>query len=227
MDKIKTLTIIFNNEISQQQIPLFRGAIIDTMDNANILFHNHDEDNLRYSYPLIQYKRIHKNAAIVCIGEGTEAIGSFFSSYKSDICLGQEPVHLEIKDINANECLIQIWQDMFSYRINQWIPLNHNNYLKYKDIDGIVDKYAMLEGILTGNILSFAKGVGIYFDQKVVCKITDISASRLTRYKGVELMSFDATFKCNVSLPNHIGLGKGVSIGNGTIATIDNKSEEK
>jgi hypothetical protein len=56
MDKIKTLTIIFNNEISQQQIPLFRGAIIDTMDNANILFHNHDEDNLRYSYPLIQYK---------------------------------------------------------------------------------------------------------------------------------------------------------------------------
>jgi hypothetical protein len=94
-------------------------------------------------------------------------------------------VHLEIKDINANECLIQIWQDMFSYRINQWIPLNHNNYMKYKDIDGIVDKYAMLEGILTGNILSFAKGVGIYFDQKVVCKITDISASRLTRYKGV------------------------------------------
>jgi hypothetical protein len=30
-------------------------------------------------------------------------------------------------------------------------------------------------------------------------------------------MSFDAEFKTNVSLPDYIGLGKGVSLGMGTV----------
>ena len=30
-------------------------------------------------------------------------------------------------------------------------------------------------------------------------------------------MAFDAAFKCNIALPHHIGLGKGVSLGYGTL----------
>ena len=55
MNNIQTLIVYFSNEISQWEISLFRGAVIHAMENANVLFHNHlDEDSFRYRYPLIQ-----------------------------------------------------------------------------------------------------------------------------------------------------------------------------
>ena len=57
-EAINILTIQFANEISQHEVPLFRGAINYSLDNHSILFHNHDGDGLRYAYPLIQYKQI-------------------------------------------------------------------------------------------------------------------------------------------------------------------------
>ena len=54
---IRTLTVIFDTEIRYKEIPLFRGAVINSMgDKANLLYHNHTgDDTLRYYYPLIQY----------------------------------------------------------------------------------------------------------------------------------------------------------------------------
>ena len=36
-------------------------------------------------------------------------------------------------------------------------------------------------------------------------------------YKGTKLMAFDAEFRSNVSLPDFVGLRKGVSLGMGTV----------
>lgn len=78
MNNINTLLVQFKNEISRREIPIFRGCVNSTMENANILFHNHiNDDELRYRYPLIQYKQINKCASIVCIGEGTDSQSIF------------------------------------------------------------------------------------------------------------------------------------------------------
>ena len=80
MSIVKLLIIQFNNTIERKEIPLFRGAVIEAVkDSDNILFHNHLGDGFRYAYPLIQYKRLQKRATIVCINEGTNSIGDFFS----------------------------------------------------------------------------------------------------------------------------------------------------
>jgi hypothetical protein len=222
MEKQKILTIRFKNVIAQDEISLFRGAIIHTMENANILFHNHEEGKYRYAYPLIQYKRIHKYAAIVCIGEGTEAIGAFFSSCNFDINIGNKQMKLEIDSVKAYQVITQIWDSQFSYRINKWLPLNQENYERYTSIEILAEKYAMLEKILVGNILSFAKGIGIRLEQQVVCKITDISDQYILKYKNVDMTAINARFKCNFSIPDYIGLGKGVSLGFGTVTRNDN-----
>lgn len=217
-NQINTLVISFKNELKQAEIGRFRGAVIDATENAGVLFHNHLEDEkFRYSYPLIQYKRIRKRAAIVCVGEGTEAIGDFFSSCNFEIEIGERPVLLEVDAVKASQTMMQVWEDEFTYHIRKWLPLNSENYERYKQIDSLADKYSMLENMLTGNILSMAKGVGVQFDKQVMCKITEIGDPRLATYKGVRLTSFDAEFKTNVSLPDYVGLGKGVSLGMGTV----------
>lgn len=218
MKRIKVLVIRFNNSIAHDEIPLFRGAIANAREDMNLLFHNHLEDGrLRYSYPLIQYKRISQKAAIVCLGEGTDAIGQFFGACNFDVTLGDRQMKLEVESVKAYQCLVQLWNHDFSYRIRRWLPLNKENYETYLKTESIAEKYAFLERILTGNIVSFAKGLGIHFEQDVTCKLTSISNSHLTLYKDVKMMSFDAEFKTNVSIPDYIGLGKGVSLGMGTV----------
>ena len=210
----------------REEIPLFRGAVIGAMEHSDVLFHNHEEgDRLRYAYPLVQYKRIHQKAAIVCIGEGTEAIGQFFASCNFDVMLGNRKMKLEVESVNASQSLVQIWNDLFVYRIRRWLPLNQENYDLFLKEDSLATRCAMLERVLTGNILSFAKGIDIHFEQQVTAKITHLDEPRAQYYKGVKLMGFDAEFKTNVSLPDYIGLGKGVSLGMGTVVRKRERKE--
>lgn len=131
--------------------------------------------------------------------------------------IGEREEDFKIADINANNYLIQVWDGEFDYRLNKWLPFNSENFAEYKAMDSLTDKVALMEKILTGNILSFAKGLGITLTSNVSCRISSIAGQRLSIYKGVKMMSFDIVFKTNVSLPNYIGLGKGVSLGFGTI----------
>lgn len=218
MQYISVLNILFANQISKKELPLFRGAVISSLPKDNILFHNHISDTtLRYSYPLIQYKRINGRAAIVCIGEGSEAIKDFFTNFPPDIYLGEKDVHLQVDRLYLERTSIQVCDEYTSYHINSWLPFNKENYERYQKLDNMTDKITMLEHILTGNILSLAKGTGLHFEKQISCKIADIARTDSIYYKGVRLTCINADFRCNVSIPVYIGLGKGVSIGHGVI----------
>lgn len=222
---IKILIIRFKNEISLLEIPFFRGAILNALHGeANILFHNHvGESSFRYSYPLIQYKRIQGKAAIVCLKEGTEAIGQFFSEGTFTLNIGNRLVKMELESVLPRKCLIQTWNSMFKYRIRRWLPLNSENYQKYKVMESISEKISFLEGILVANLLSFSKGMGIYMEKEILCKLTSLHDPFLIKNKGVKLMAFDIEFITNMSLPDYIGIGKNASIGYGIITHVCNE----
>ncbi|MDR1809893.1 MAG: hypothetical protein LBR34_05770 [Prevotella sp.] len=224
MKKISILYIKFKNDITRREIPLFRGAVVAILQNNNVLFHNHTDGGFRYAYPLIQYKRINGRAAIVCVEEGTESIGDFFSGIRhlDTFRLGNRSIALESDTVKADKILIQLWDDVFSYTIRKWLPFNSENYNKFQQIAELKERIAFMEMILTGNILSFAKGVGIRFERELSCSIADMEEKEPMRYKGVTFSSFDMLFRTNVSLPNYIGLGKGVSHGFGTVVRMNN-----
>ena len=227
MKRIKILAVRFNNTILREEIPMFRGAILNAIEHSDVLFHNHQEEGgLRYSYPLIQYKRINQKAAIVCLEQGADVIGQFFSACNFDVSLGDRQVTLEVESVKAEQHLVQIWDGEFAYHIRRWLPLNQDNYEAYCKEESLAERCALLERLLTANILSFAKGVGMHFDEQVVAKITQLDDPRTQYYKGVRLLSFDAEFKTNVSLPDYIGLGKGVSLGMGTVVRKYRKTIE-
>lgn len=218
MKKIRTLLIKADTRISVPEIPLFRGAVINLLDGACSLYHNHGAgDGVLYRYPLIQYKRINQRGAILGIEQGTEVLGEFLSKSGSVLAIGEREAEYGIVDISARQCLIQVWDEQFEYQIRKWLPFNAENYRAYSAADGLSDRIHLLESILTGNLLSFAKGVGETISSTIVCTITMLGGPVLYTYKGVRMMGFDAVFKTNIFLPDYIGLGKGVSLGFGTI----------
>lgn len=218
---IKTFRLNFSTPISFNEIPYLRGAIIKITKNQEILFHNHDKDNtFRYDYPLIQYKRINGNAAIIFIERGTDKIIDFINNNKDSADIGNRKTKLEIEKVDANDTLVQIWESEFTYSIRKYLPLNKINYEKYIQTDDIIEKYQILENVLVGNILSFAKGMGIYLNNKIKVTILQVDEPKVYRFKNIKMMGFDIRFKSNVSLPDYIGLGKGVSIGFGMIKRL-------
>lgn len=222
MDGTKLMLIRFKNEIAGNSLEQFRGAVVNELNDKDVLFHNHlpDDGGYRYSYPLIQYKRINRRAAILCIGPGTDTIGKFFFDSDLELRIGDKVEKFEVDNIRAYRSLIQIWDYKFSYRIRRWLALNQENYETYSKFESIAEKSAFLEKILTGNVLSLAKGLNIFFDKQAECKITGLSEPFVVRYKGTKLTSFDAEFISNVSIPDYAGLGKGVSIGYGVTTRV-------
>lgn len=218
MHKTRVLVVRYENQIAQNEVPLFRGAVIGSMQGtANGLYHNHTDDSVVYRYPKVQYKRINKSAAIVAVDEGADVIGQFLSSADACMSIGERKETFVVKDIRADQYLVQEWDSTFEYYLRKWLPLNSENYKEYVNIEVVSEKVFFLERILIGNIISFAKGIGVTLKPNIECKLTSMTAPRLQKYKGVKMMAFDVCFKTNVLLPDYIGIGKGVSLGFGII----------
>ncbi len=216
---IRTLTVFYDTEISYREIPLFRGAVLASMgEQANMLYHNHTgTDTFRYSYPLVQYKRIGGKAAITCVEEGADIIGQFMSGSPATLMIGKKTVSCEVARVLPARVLVQTWSKPFKYHLSRWLPLNSKNYQLYKTIEDANERKAMLENILKGNLLSMLKGLGIRLDSELLVLIHQLSEPFIIYNKGVALMAFNADFSCNLSIPNYMGIGKNASIGCGIV----------
>ena len=216
---LNTLIVKFKNPLQKRELPMFRGAVVSTMGNqCPLLFHNHQGDGLRYSYPLIQYKCLRGKAAIVCVGDGCEEIGAYFCNGDFHLRLGEERDEaFEIDAIHPHRTMVQVWNDTFNYHLRDWLPFNADNYHQYLQLQGVVERTQFLEKILVGNILSACKGLDVFIEGAISCKIVQFSDPKKSYHKGVPLMGFDLDFVTNISLPDYIGLGKGASLGHGVL----------
>ncbi|MBO4379955.1 MAG: hypothetical protein J5784_03025 [Muribaculaceae bacterium] len=223
----RSLSVFFDLKLTDRDIPLFRGAVLSCIGVENsLLFHNHSGDKYRYSYPLVQYKRLQGNAAIVCIGDGVDQIGRLISEEHDALHIGQRVEPFIITSVRPARVLLQLWRTSFNYHIHNWLPLNPKNYHIFNQIDGEAEKVLFLEKILKGNLLSMLKGLGVFLEDELIVKITRLGNPKVLHYKGTGMTSFCPDFKSNLLLPNYIGIGKNASIGFGIIYRKDNKNDK-
>ena len=224
--KIRTLHISFDAPISPYQVSAFRGAIIEKAGRENILFHNHiDDDKFVYKYPLIQYKVVRKQPSIFCLDAGVDEIHHLFQKKSWNINLSGNPVELKVDRLDLKTVTLNVWDKSFDYTIINWQALNEKNYPAYIKMVSFEEKAQLLQRVLTGNILSFAKGLDWHIDQPIKIQIHEIRNEQLRKMKGIHVGALDVAFSCNVFLPNFIGLGKGVSMGFGIVKQVKNIDE--
>lgn len=228
LKRVRILTVDFSEKISAIEISKFRGAIINQVqsgDRNTLLFHNHLENGgLRTKYPLIQYKRYREKAQIVCIDAGVDEINQLFSANSFSFTLGNRTIETEVEGIRLKTHLLQLWDKMMVYKTRDWLALNQKNYFKYRNINDDLEKKTFLESILIGNILSMAKGLDWHVADAIQLKIDTVERTKTLQYRNTEMIGFDVVFKTNVSLPARMGVGKGASVGFGTIQNLRNRN---
>lgn len=222
--KLRKLLVIFEANLRSWEVPAFRGAIIEKIGRENVLFNHHlNNQDYLYKYPLVQYKSINNRSAIICIGEAVNEIHKLFNKSRWDISLMGDKVELIIEKLDLSNFSLQVFERSKEYSLQNWLGLNESNFRIYKGLSNDIDKTQMLEKVLVGNILSFAKGVDWRIEQKIKVRIDRIKKVKQLKYKETHLMAFDLDFTSNVSLPEYIGLGKGTSHGYGMLKFNVNK----
>jgi hypothetical protein len=213
----------FERELAPGEATNLRGFFGSAFAEEQLLHHHRTDGSLVYAYPRVQFKVIDRTAHLIGLAEGAELVTRLWGEVdQAKIGEATMPV-LEAGLVRRRELLGEAEQNV-TYRFRTpWIGLNQNNHRQYQSLTNPTEKRALVERILVGNCLSLAKAlrhhVGIHL-------VADASGLRqwMTRLKGVEMLAFLGTFRINFHLPNHIGIGKSVSRGFGTVAVAESKS---
>jgi len=216
--------IRFEKALKKKQLQSFRGGIIKTMgEQAHTLMHNHIEDGLRFGYPLVQYKVIEGKAAIIAIGDIGRQIVQFFKDMESAAATHPSLISkYRIESYEQLEYTPEVDDEPHYYKICDYLPLTDDNVAEFDSLMALTDKICLIENIITGNILSFFKGIGFFTNQHITSVVTSLDQLSTIRYKGVGFRAFNLHYVTNAILPSWIGLGKSTSIGMGTLSMCPN-----
>ena len=215
---IDILTVLFDGKLQEREIPSFRGAII-AISGRNPIFHNHAEgEELILRYPHIQYKAINGQAALVGIREGAEALRRLFVPGAMHVLkIGRDYREFYVRELLENVFEPSLVPGSFKrYHVHNWLPLNSENYAEYQSMHSLAGRISKLDTILTGNVLSLYKGLGVFVEEEVEAHVVGLE-ERMVTFKDVKMTAFEAVIECNFTLPERCGLGKGASHGFGVV----------
>ena len=219
---VRTLLVTFEMGDVFFPISAFRGAVVSKVGRDHPLFHNHEGDGSSiYRYPLIQYKYFLGKPAIFCIGDGVDEIHHLFLQNRWELDIQGRKVGMKVDRLDLRTVPVQLNGQLHAYRLNEWQGLNDANYRLYRGCKDSGQQQSLLERILRGNLLSFAKGIGWHVDGEIIVAIPERPTVRSKGFKGVSIDVFEMVFLTNLLLPEGVGLGKAVSQGFGVLERME------
>ncbi|MCB0737848.1 MAG: DNA repair protein [Bacteroidetes bacterium] len=195
-----------------------RGWFGNVFKEHSPLLHNHLEDGTyRMRYPLVQYKVLNQVPTLIGLDEGAQLLTKLFTQLK-EININQRSYAINAKDISFSQTEIGYATTLHKYQFETlWMALNQQNHIAYLNIKLPAEKNEFLNRLLIGNLLSFLKSFNcMLLEQERLMAQVEV-AEKSTLFKNQKMLVFTGSFVCNVVLPNHIGIGKSVSRGFGTI----------
>lgn len=198
-----------------------RGFFGNLFKEHSPLLHNHyDSGQLRYRYPLIQYKVIDKVPMLIGIEEGAELLPQLFLKIK-ELDIDGKTYPVNAKNIETGKEKVGFTDELKEYQFETlWMALNQKNHQKYSQLKSKEEKDKLLNRLIIGNILGFYSNIKLQLtpEERLFAKVNIQEKS--TKFKGNDMLAFSGSFVVNALLPDLIGLGKSVSRGFGTTTKI-------
>ena len=194
-----------------------RGAISHVMQRPE--FHNHLGQKLNYVEPLIRYVASSGRLSAVGICNGAMLLKELprFQSLR----LGQTDVDVHRQTTTPSRVEVGAVEKSIHYRFaSECLPLNQENHNCWRRLDQS-EKSELMRRILIGNILSFAKGIGMSVTARLQADCELVPVGFRTLKPGVRLLGFTGEFSVNFKLPPMWGLGKSTSRGFGTVQQLE------
>jgi len=208
-------------KLQTQDAHKLRGYFGNFFKEYSPLIHNHYADGqLRYKYPLIQYKVVDNVPTLIGIEKGAELLPQLFLKIK-ELNIGGETFPIHTKNIETIQGIVGFSQDLVEYEFKTlWMALNQKNHQIYQQLHSQSEKKHLLNRMIVGNILGFYSNIQLQLEtsERLMAKVEVHEKS--TQFKLNTMIAFSGKFITNALLPDGIGLGKSVSRGFGTIKQL-------
>lgn len=182
--------------------------------------HNHQPDGTPvYQYPRVQYKVVDKTALLIGVNEGSELLQRLWLNI-DETRIGSQHLPVLESSFEADKHEVAVVDRPIRYKFTTpWMALNQKNHQEYASLKNKLVRQDKLARTLAGNCLGMCKSLGLRRFEPYERIIADCSRIRelKTTLKGQRMVAFVGQFTLNLDLPDHIGIGKSVSRGFGTI----------
>jgi Cas6b C-terminal domain len=214
---MKSLLVIFPNvDLKHNKIGNLKKILNDCLDRQEDLLHNHTPDGgFNYRYPLVQYRSHEGKAALFGIGASFDFIQKLLAS-------SYLPARFSANyQVLKAETEIRMTSTNLSYHLSHFIPFDNENYVKWKAMETLGERSDFLQQNIANHILNFCRNVEFEIPKKslevVLRKMTILREAKI---KNSKVLCFNAVFKTNILLPDHLGLGRYKSMGYGIMSPI-------
>jgi hypothetical protein len=181
--------------------------------------HNHQPDGTPiYQYPRVQFKVLDSVALLLGVNEGSQLLQRLWPEI-DETRRGDEQLAVLDAHFETHCEQLQVTAEPVEYRFaTPWLALNQKNFREYTGSRNQRYRKDELSRILVGNCLGMAKSLGIRFPERIEADCSRLTSIK-TSLKGQGMIGFVGRFSLNLRIPEHIGLGKSVSRGFGTVAS--------
>jgi len=209
-------------KVRTHEAPQLRGFFGRKFEDE-VLMHNHGPDGeLIYQYPRVQFKVLDSTAVLIGISEGSELLQRLWLDI-DETKLGDEQLEVLEAEFYTREEELRVTAEPIEYRfITPWLALNQENFRSYVGSRNQRFRKDELSRILVGNCLGLAKSLGIRFEDRIAADCRGLTSIKTT-LKGKGMIGFVGKFSVNLTIPEHVGLGKSVSRGFGAIEKSDSE----
>jgi len=190
-----------------------RRAITATFCDIAVL-HNHNGTSFDYRSPRVRYLVIERIPHLVSFDDGLEIVEQIYHEQAILRC-GQKIYQVTGTELQDTHDDAGICGDLYHYQSQTpWLALNEDNYERYMEIRGVVERRAMLERIMAANMLALAKNIELDVQEKIMVKLLRFDEVRLKAGR-TPMLGLSAEFVTNFRIPAFVGVGKMVSKGFG------------
>jgi hypothetical protein len=244
MKTLDILKITLDADIASWQTPALRAALADHVGWEHEFMHNRRnvatvegnpfrmgkrdagevwlQTEYSYDYPLFQCKTRRSNGRqqplLLFLGPCAQQGADLFGKEGLRLRIGSKQMALPVA--MRQNLTLKLCAGRFSeYLLFNYRPFNAANYAHFKSLHSDASRQAFIEGLLNTHILKFAGAVDWRIPVDVKVTILNIRRPKWISTDPAKMKSlcFDLQFRCNVFLPEYIGLGKGVSKGFGVV----------
>lgn len=177
-------------------------------------FHHHSDRS--YHYPLVQYKVLGGRPTVVGAREYADIMGKMVTG-TTKLTINNSAYTVRSMNLERKRYTFRYEDGKYGFS-TLWLALNADNHRQFLTLD-TVGRLKLLGRVLTGNILSMLKGVGIHADRHITTDVMRFETESVEMHES-RFIGIRAQFRANVSLPPWLGLGKSVSKGFGVAERV-------
>ena len=234
---LNLLRLSFETAIDPWEAPDFRAAVMDYLgwgyDGLPLPEAGNKKGRLPdkspagrpanpFPYPLAQFKMRRYygryQPMLLCLGPQSARVkATIQAAGNASVTVNRRAYPLGVQEARLYRFRLQAGKGWHDYNIFKYQALNGDNYRRYRELKGEEERRAFLKDLLANHILTFAAGVGWQVGAPIEITNLHILREQQLPCRGIRYHCFDLSFRCNLFLPEYIGLGGAAAQGFGVV----------